>query len=376
MRALAYILSVTLMKHKKLFYIRNIIQLSTAIFGVFLCLKYGEECTQGVKNGILFCIEVLVPSLFLFMALSSYLVRSGAAETITKPFGKVSEFLFRLPSEAFAAVILSMIGGYPVGAKVAVMLYERGRLNESEAQKTACIAVCAGPGFLMNYVGRALLGSVKAGAILFAAQIIGTLFTGFLIGRTVKTETYNARRDTNVPAGKNLLTTAVADASRAVCQLCGMVVICSALIEVIATVSPSEGVTDIASAAVEITAGCGRMCGKYPLYLVTFFIGFGGISVHLQIFAGIGKINLNKGLFFLCRIIQGIITAAAAYILFMIFPVELSVFNSTDAPLTFAKSATFAGSAALVLSSLCFLGSIHKTVNKKLSGGARHSPTQ
>ena len=364
------------MKRKKLFCIRNIIQLSTAVFGVFLCLKYGEDCTQGVKNGILFCIEVLVPSLFLFMALSSYLVRSGAGETITKPFGKISSFLFRLPSEAFAAVILSMIGGYPVGAKVAAMLYERGRLSESEAQKTACIAVCAGPGFLMNYVGRALLGSVKAGAILLAAQIIGMLFTGFLIGRAVKTEAYHARRDIDVPTGKNLLTTAVADASRAVCQLCGMVVICSAMIEVIATVSTSEALTDIASAAVEITAGCSRMCGSYPLYLIAFFIGFGGISVHLQIFAGIEKINLNKGLFFLCRIIQGIITAAAAYILFMIFPVEQSVFNSTDAPLSLAKSATFAGSAALVLSSLCFTGSIHKAVHDRLSGGASPSPTK
>lgn len=365
------------MKRKKLFRIRNIIRLPTAAFGIFICLKYAAECTQGAKNGILFCVEVLVPSLFLFMALSSYIVRSGVAEMIAKPFARASNFLFRLPYEAFTAVILSMIGGYPVGAKVAAMLYERGQISESEAQKTACIAVCAGPGFLMNYVGRALLGSVKAGAILLAAQIIGTLCTGLLIGRGFRSnETNRSLQNTITAVNKNLLTKAVADASRAVLQLCGMVVICSALIEVIKTVSPSETLTDIASAAVEITAGCGRMCGKYPLYLIALFIGFGGISVHLQIYAGMGKLPVNKGLFFLCRIIQGIFTAAAAYILFMIFPVEQSVFNSTDAPMTIAKSATFAGSAALVLSSLCFLGSIHKAVNNSLSGGASPSPTE
>ena len=150
---------------KKLFRIGNIIRLPTVILGIYICLRYAEECTQGIKNGIMFCIEVLVPSLFLFMALSSYAVKSGFAQTLSRPFGRMSRFLFRLPSDAFTAIILSVIGGYPVGAKVASMLYERGQLSESEAQKTACIAVCAGPGFLMNYVGRALLGSQSAGAV-------------------------------------------------------------------------------------------------------------------------------------------------------------------------------------------------------------------
>lgn len=348
------------MNYKKLFRIRNIIRLPTVILGIYICLKYAAECTQGIKTGILFCIEVLVPSLFLFMALSSYAVKSDIAETAAKPFSKLSRFLFRLPSDAFAAILLSIISGYPVGAKVTAMLYERGQLSESEAQKTACIAVCAGPGFLMNYVGRALLGSQSAGAVLLAAQMIGLLLSGFFAGRFIPSKPCGSRRRSTISTGGNLLTDAVADASRAVFGMCGMVVICAALIEVIAAISPNSLITDIASAFIEITTGCDRMCGRYPLYLIAFFIGFGGISVHLQIYAGIGSLSLNKGLFFLCRIIQGIFTAAAAYILFMIFPVELSVFNSTDAPLTIAKSATLAGSAALVLSSLCFLGSIRQ----------------
>ena len=141
--------------------------------------------------------------------------------------------------------------------------------------------------------------------------------------------------------------------------MCAMVVVCAAMIEVVAAVSPSAMITDIASAFIEITTGCHRMCGSYPLYLIAFFIGFGGISVHLQIYAGLGELTVKKTLFFLFRIIQGIITAISAYILLMIFPVEQSVFNSVNTPLTLSKSATLAGSAALVFSSLCFLGSVH-----------------
>ena len=353
------------MKIKKLFCNRNIIRLPTVILGIYICLRYAAECTKGIENGILFCIEVLAPSLFLFMALSSYIVKCGFAQILAKPSGKITRFLFRLPPIAASAILLSMIGGYPVGARIACMLYESGELSASEARKTACIAVCAGPGFLLNYVGRALIGSVEAGTVLLASQIIGMLLTGFIAGRLIPSKPEYSRRAVTAQASGNLLTGSVESASRSIFQLCGMVVICSALIEVIATVSPSGIVTDIASAMVEITTGCDRMCGRYPLYLIAFFIGFGGISVHLQIYAGMGKLSLNKGLFFLCRIIQGIFTAAAAYILFMVFPIQQSVFNSTDAPLTFSRSATLAGSAALVLSSLCFLGSIRRLKLKR-----------
>lgn len=364
MRAAAYILSVSSLKVLKNFEYRKITPFLLAAAGCYLSLRYAPACTQGIKKGILFCAEVLVPSLFLFMALSSYIVKSGLAQTLSKPFSGAARVLFRLPPQSLSVILMSMIGGYPVGARCAAAMAQEGQLRADEAEKTACIAVCAGPGFLLNFVGGALLGNSRAGLLLLTAELIGVLLTGFIIGRAVpvsktscddNSRSYGRGRDHG-----ELLTDAVADACTGAFQMCGMVVICAALTEVIATVSPYEALTDILSAAVEITTGCHRMCGSYPLYLIAFFIGFGGISVHLQIFAGAGNLTIRKGRFFVFRLLQGIITAASAYIYLMIFPVEQSVFRSVDVPMTFGKSATLAGSAALVLSALCFLGSVHQ----------------
>ena len=360
MKPPAYILSVSMMKAKKLFEFRNIIRLLTVICGCCISLRYASECTAGIKKGILFCAEALVPSLFLFMALSSYIVKSGIAAFLSKPLGGAAKALFRLPPQSMAVILIGLIGGYPVGARCAAGLYEEGQLTEKEAEKTACIAVAAGPGFLLNFVGGALLGNPKAGALLLGAQVIGTLMSGFLIGRLTPHEASSEQKIAPKAAEKNLLTTCVADACDATLKMCGMVVIFAALTEVIASVCGDTAVTDMASAFIEITTGCHRMCGKYPLYLIAFFIGFGGLSVHWQIFAGLGELSVNKSLFFLYRMIQGMITAGAAYILFMIFPLEQRVFNSTDAPLTAAGSSTIVGSAALVLLSFCFLGGIRQ----------------
>ncbi len=348
------------MNNRKLFEYRNIIKVIGAGAGVYLCLRYASECSRGILNGILFCIQVLVPSLFAFMALSAALIKSGAAQIIARPLGGVGKLLFRLPYPALAAILLAMVGGYPVGGRCAEMLYEQGRLSAGDAEKTAYIAVCAGPGFLLNFVGRALLGSPDAGLILLLAQLMSTVLTGMIVGRTIKRESIAISEEKSQNRNGSILIDAVTDASRATFHMCAMVVICAAMIEVVTAVSPDRRVTDIASALIEITTGCGMLCGRYPLAFIAFFIGFGGISVHLQIYAGCRKITLNRGLFFSFRIIQGIITAALTYIYLMIFPIEVTVFRSADVPLTAARSATLIGSAALVIASLCFIGSLHK----------------
>ena len=327
------------MKEKKLFHIRKIVIPISACFGIWLAVRFSAECSRGILSGILFCVQALVPSLFVFMAASAFAVKSGAALTLSKPLGKVSKALFGLPYPALSAILLSIIGGYPVGARSAAIMYEEGCLSERQAQKAVYIAVCAGPGFLLSFVGRALLGSPDAGLILLTAEILSVLLTGMIIGRAVRCD-MGFKPPSKHRHGGNLLIASVTDASSATFKMCSMVMICSALIE--------------------ITTGCGMLCGRYPLAVVAFFIGFGGISVHLQIYASVGDLHIKKGLFFLFRIIQGIICSALTYILLMIFPLEISVFNSADVSLTAAKSATLIGSAALVICSLLFLGTANK----------------
>lgn len=356
----AYILTVNMMKEAKIFFERKIIfHLIIAAAGIYLCIRYAAQCAAGIGKGIVFCIEVLIPSLYLFMVIAAYIVKSGAAIRLARPLEGIGRRMFRLPGAAVAAMLLAAAGGYPIGARCAAMLHEEGALSREQAQKTAYIAVAAGPGFCVNYIGAALLNQRAAGALLMAAQIIGMTVSGMLIGHIVsaRSVTHRARP---CSGGNNLLIGAVYDASKATFQMCSMVVIFSALTEIADVLAPAGPWADITSAILEITTGCNRMCGRYPLYIVAFFVGFGGLSVHFQIFAGLNEVGINKGIFLLSRLSQGIITMVAAYILLMIFPIKAAVFNTVAAPLTVAKSATLAGSAALMVSSLCFIGSIAK----------------
>lgn len=341
------------MKNKKLFF-----YLPAAILGIYGAIRYSAECSRGITQGINFCLSVLIPSLFLFMLLSSLIVRSRLALFLTKPLSGLSKALFKLPSVSLAAILLALIGGYPVGARAVSALYEKGMLSHSQAQKTAYVAVAAGPGFVVNYIGQALLNHKTTGILLLVSQTVSVILTGVIIGRTVSCDEMRHPENADIPEN-NLLIDAVTDASKGAFSMCAMVIVFCALTEVLSAVFSSfPEAVGLAAGLLEVTTGVNRAAGVYPLWLIAFYVGFGGLSVHFQIFASLGEIPVKKHLFFLYRIIQGIIASLLTYISVSIFPGTTAVFSTIETKASAEISGTLWGSAALVLLSLFFLGSI------------------
>lgn len=363
-----YILSVTVMKKQRLFEYRKIILLVFAVvLAVFCVIYFSKECSNGIKNGISFCIEVLLPSLFLFMVISSYIVESGVADLLEVPFSKITNFLFRLPGCCIGAIVLSIIGGYPVGAKCTSSLFENKMITQNQAKKLSLFAVGAGPGFLINYVGFALLNNKNAGNILLISQSVSVILCGVIAGHTVKSEDYSNTAIKKAPTeNSNAFVNSVRSACSQSALMCSMVVVFSAVIEIVKTVfKGNEKFCDIITGILEITTGCNIMCGKYSLTFIAFMIGFSGICVHFQVFSILKEIKMNKLLFFFFRIISGIITALTTYILLMLMPQSIEVFSSTTAKPAVSTSTTVWGSVSLLLSGLCFLGSINYSENKE-----------
>ncbi|MBQ3417810.1 MAG: hypothetical protein IJH32_08240 [Ruminococcus sp.] len=331
--------------------------LPLAAVGIYCTLRYSEECNRGITQGISFCIGVLIPSLFLFMVIAAFAVRSNLAFFLTKPMAGFSRAVFGLPAVSLSAILLALIGGYPIGGRCVGALYEQKLITQKQAQKTAYIAVAAGPGFVVNYIGLALLNSKKTGMILLAAQILAVILTGVIVGKVVPCEETQEPCQA-VSSGGNLIIDAVSDASKGAFSMCAMVIVFCAASEVAATVfSPFPEAVKLTSGFLEVTTGVNRTTGYYPLWMTAFYTGFGGLSVHFQIFASLKNVAIKKYLFFLFRIIQGIFAGIFTYILVSIFPETQAVFSTAEVQ-SAGISGTVWGSAALILSSMVFLGSI------------------
>lgn len=153
--------------------------LSLAIVIVcIMLLIFSKECADGAFSGVEMCINVLIPSLFPFMAVSSFTVKSGISDFLGKPFGKIMKSVFGL-SPCFAPILLlSVTGGYPIGAKSCNELYKNGNAGTEECKRASMFMVCAGPGFLVSFIGMSIYNDKKIGIIMLCSQILSVLITG------------------------------------------------------------------------------------------------------------------------------------------------------------------------------------------------------
>lgn len=324
-------------------------------------LIFSADCSSGALNGLNFCFGVLIPSLFPFMAISSFIVKSGLSSTLGKPFGGVTKKLFGLNRCFAPVIILSVLGGYPVGAKGISALYKNKNATRAEAEKASLFAVCAGPGFLINFVGVSLYGNEKIGLILLVSQIISVFIIGIFINICDrKKENYNSNAEIthqhiNV---SNAIVDSAIDSSKGMLMICAFVVLFSAFASILKSIL-SEGIFEsCVLCLLEVCSASDSLSKNYPVEFVAFAVGFGGICVHFQIFSALENINVSKLLFFCIRIIQGVITALLTHLGLQIFTDAKEVFSTATVTGSTLYGGTILSGVALVAVALCFLYSL------------------
>lgn len=165
--------------------------------GLLLIVTFSAACVllifpaaaaAGARNGIDYCLQILVPSLYPFMVLSVFVVKSGLSEKIGRLAQRPFRALLKLPGNTAATILMSMIGGYPTGARSIAALYEAGSITESQASRMLCFCVNSGPAFVISAVGAGFLRCPQAGWILFASQISASMLLSLVSGITAKKE--------------------------------------------------------------------------------------------------------------------------------------------------------------------------------------------
>jgi len=364
-----------------------------------LMIIYTKECKDGVIEGIKFCAYILVPSLFPFAVLSSFVVESGIISFIEPFLHKTMKAFFDLPGVCGAVFFLCLIGGYPIGAKSISSLYRQNKISLEDAQKISCSAVCAGPGFLITFVGFGLYHNKNIGMILYVSQILSVLLLGIFIGRisiyqrnkTKKTALKsNSFIEPDIPKEtapfliseakttvSEALVRGTADGTSAMTLMCGMVILFSSFTRILdAALINFPWANTLTSALLEITAACSCLSGSFPIEFIAFLIGWGGFCVHFQIFSFLKDIHLSKIKFFMCRLIQGLITWGLTKFLLLIFPYAVSTFLTN--PYTFKPNyGGIGGSAGMIFTAVCFLYSLTQkpVLHKIYKHSHKHSHT-
>ena len=306
-------------------------------FCLFLIFRFPTAVKNGVTQGLNFCISTIIPSLFPFMTISSYIVKSKSFFLLFKIFARPIKFFFHQPSHSVSIILLSMISGYPIGIKMTDELHKNGQLTKKQAQHLSLFCMNSGPAFVVSVVGANMLNNVKAGIIMYvslclSAIILGVVTSFFLDKKEIQTEIKN-RYFTD-----SSISVSVSESTQAIIGICAWIILFNALISCIKDLNLNEHAYTIISALAEVTNGCLLLYKKIPLSLLTGVIGFGGICVHCQVLTNIKNMGIKYSVFLFGRILHSFLASIISYVLFLVFPIETVVFSSYDKIGTFRFS--------------------------------------
>ncbi|MCL2568565.1 MAG: sporulation protein [Oscillospiraceae bacterium] len=325
------------------------------LFGLLLAavalICFPEESVGAARDGLTLSFNVILPSLFPFFVLSTLMVRLGLTKYFGQALEPVMRPLFNVSGTCSSAFVLGFVGGYPVGAKTAVSLYESGQITRVEAERLLAFSNNSGPAFILGVVGVGIFASSRVGLMLYAAHALASIFVGILFRHWGGRNPNSGRR-----AGESISTVrfsqafveSVTGAFQSTLHICGFVIFFTVFIRLLflaGTIPILAGILgallqslgfDASWASmlliglIELSSGVWSLrdvAGQMPsaIAMAAFMLGWAGLSVHCQVLSFIGGSGLSVRSYILGKLLHGFFSALLIFLLTRLIPFDTTV---------------------------------------------------
>lgn len=322
----------------------------TILFFLFLVslLVFSNTNFIAAQNGLVIWATKVLPSLFPFFVGAELLCSTNFTYILGKSLKKFIKPIFNVPSESIIAIILGIISGYPVGAKVVCNLKKQKIISKIEAERLIAFTNNSGPLFILGTVGIALFGNQKIGLILLFSHIISSILVGyfFRFWKKDKIEVNfieNKFNSQNTPIKVadlgEILGNSIKKSISSILLIGGFIVLFSVILSILENSGIFDEIANIFSTfgipkdisistitgIIELTNGVTLVSNLYSInplvsiLIVSFLLGFGGFSVLLQVYSIIAKENISIKPYFYGKLLHGLFSVIITYILFIVY---------------------------------------------------------
>lgn len=160
---------------------------------------YSKSCLNAISVWALNVLPMLLPFFIFTRIIVS--ICPPKKSVLDKPFKK----FYNTPNGSFLIFFLSVISGYPMGAKLISNMYENKYIDNDDALSTLSFCSISGPMFMIGTVGVSIFHSYKSGLIIMIANLLASIFNGLIFRKRIKSkQIYNKKEDNNFLKGSNL----------------------------------------------------------------------------------------------------------------------------------------------------------------------------
>lgn len=293
-----------------------------------------RACINGAK---LFFFSVF-PSVFPFIVFSNMLIAYNGVYFYSKAVGPILCKPLKLPKESSLVLIISILCGYPLGAKYCCDLYEKKLLSRNDCERLLNIASSPSPLFITGTIGAVLLNNHKAGMILLFSVYASCFIMGIIIpskGNILSYNNTNTYSKNNIESFGKILKESIEESLSTCTSIMGFIIIFSVLTEIVKSSIivntalgslssfiniPKNLLFTILIGTIEMTNGCKLVSLSnssiiIKIALTSFFVCFSGFSIISQVYSFTSKFKFSLKVYVKRKFIQGIICSILSLVI-------------------------------------------------------------
>lgn len=270
---------------------KNALSIIGASALMILLILSASTARTAAAEGIELCLQVIIPSLFPFFVITTYL--NKALLDFHIPGSSVLRRFLRVPEGCEAMLIVGLLGGYPVGAQLVADAFDSKSISKRTAQILLGYFSNAGPAFLFGVAGS-LFSSMHITISLWIIHILSASITGYLLPHPQQENPVTFERK------KCSLAQAIQKGISVCATVCAWVIlfkISMAYFEKLLPHSTNPVHYTIIMGSLELSNGFILLqsleCEYLRFVIASVFLAFGGICVILQTISVTEQIGLG-----------------------------------------------------------------------------------
>lgn len=340
-----------------------IIPLLVAFFNILIILV-PNIVINSAQAGLMLWFNKILPSILPFLIGTNILIHLGFIDflgTLLDPFMKK---FFNVSGCGAFALVLGMLSGYPVGAKITADLREKGKISNVEAQRLISFTNNSGPLFIIGAIGIGMYENIHIGYLILFIHYVCAILVGFLFRFYKPTETQLkknnvflkdaflklklARLKENKTIGQ-ILGESVKSSLETIAMVGGFVILFSVISELFKVSEIFENLGKIVLPSdlqpfsnglfigcIEITNGINVLSSidsVISIVITCGLVSFSGLSIIAQTSSMIYKSDIKMSLYILAKILHSLFSIILGIICIPIFNILIekntsSVFNN------------------------------------------------
>lgn len=300
------------------------------LFAVILLISLNPSpYISSTYSGLKVWATIVLPSLFVFFILTKLFMSLKSSLKLFGFLDKLFYKLFKVKRTGSYIFIMSIMSGYPIGAKLISEFYLDGTITQTEAKRLISFCSTSGPMFVLGSVAVGMFNDYKIGVVILISHLLSSFLNGLLYrnvgNKFPEIDTKNPPKTSETKV-KKTLNDIMYDTIISVLMVGGYITLSFTLLEFLTTLPFFSNIINffnttlhlnffeqVIKGVVELTNGCVslldiNMSKQLLSILLTAMISFGGLSIHLQSQMFLSKIGIKYNYFLLTKVTQTIIS--------------------------------------------------------------------